>query len=298
MSLRKGMARIVGLLVAVAALLGLGGAPIGAAASETLVPWRTDVDLAASRGIGTMAATPTCGPDSVGGPYRKVIAKAGYRKVEGTIRLPGSTDAYLANTTDGLFNHFGGTASNGSELDMGLTLQPGKTGWVAFARAYDASTGQTPWKYDPSNLVIPPGTSVFMRLYISPDNQANLYYEYTDSSGTRRSSTFSMTVNGFKQDGTGQYLKRVTAVGQNSSAGTNTKSYSLNNVWSNLYVFNTQTSFQWDPSINYGESAGGPSPCSRPENGSSRDPAPPYVVQATETNAYFNETASVDTRNY
>jgi hypothetical protein len=254
--------------------------------TSKVIRWTTDQEAAARRGFQIQATTPPFGDDSEGGPYRKVASKAGYRKVEGSITLPTSANAFVVSG-EGLWNHVGGTGSNGSEVDAGFTLQPGKNYWFADISAWDAATGQKVYGTLPT-LTIPQGTNVFFRFYISPDYRCNLYYQFKDASGVTRSETIYVNnVSGFLQGGSNVYLKRVSSIAQPTAPATNSGSYQLNAAWSNMTLFATTQSFTWTSDLTF-RSAFEPTH-------DTEDPSS-YVVTGPGT--ITSETVGVDTRNY
>lgn len=244
------------------------------------------VALATLVAVPSRARAQSCPNWSQGGPYRKLIAKAGYRKIEGYVALPSSANISIkASSGDGAYNHVGGTGNKGSEVDAGVYYKAGQTGFRPFMSTWDALSGQGSWT--DGTLMIPLGTQVFLRFYIPSDNQVTLYVQYTDSSGMIRSEQISKGVSGFPQNGSGVYLKRVTSIAQPTPG--NKGSYQLNVRWGGVTLFTTTASQLWTSTQTH-------LVCVEPEHGI--EDASPYVVAWTTTNPYYDEVVSVDTRNF
>lgn len=200
-------------------------------------------------------------------PFRRVKSKDGYRKTEGYITLPASTDLDgISEYGEAAYNYFGfensGTAKQG---EVGLFTGPPVFGWEPKQwYVYHNFTG-TGWQEDywPSGG-ISPGTQVFMRTYVPQDGTLVLYISYGSTS-----KVFTYENVGTKYNGSNQKLRRVTSLLLNDAGKT------LNNVWSNMYIATPTDMHLWETADTY-----------EAYSSSSN-------VSVTETNKYYNETVNI-----
>jgi hypothetical protein len=195
--------------------------------------------------------------------FRRVRSYSGYRKTEGYITLPSSSDISGVDASgEAAYNYMGigGTINAEQGLVMG-----GLYGGVW--RVYHNISGN--WVDDkwPTNG-IPAGTKVFLREYVPQDNEIALYISYSGGS-----KTFIYTAQGAKYDGTNQDMRRVTSLLLNGNG------YSKKNIWSNVYIANKSEMHLWGTADT--------------KVGKDYTEKTTYVT-TTNVDPYYNETINID----
>lgn len=196
-------------------------------------------------------------------PYRRVKSNNSYRKSEGTIVVPSTSDLKGVDASgEAAYNYFGlENSSSGRNAECGIYTAPGMgEGWKVFHNFNGSWVGDN-WPSDP----IPAGSSVFMRMYVPKDGELAFYISY--SGGNK---TFVYSCSGTRYDGSNQKLRRVTSLLVN-----NTGSYSKNNKWQNVYIATPSDMHLW-----------GTADTSAVTTTS--------YVSVVETNKYYNETANIN----
>ncbi|TDA70446.1 MAG: hypothetical protein D9V47_01065 [Clostridia bacterium] len=174
--------------------------------------------------------------------WRRVESNTGYRKVEGYITVPGSGDISGVDVAgqEAAYNYF--SMKVGSLwAEYGIYTAPSPNGlgggkWEVFHN-FGSSYGG--WQRDnwPSGG-IPPGTQVFMRLYVPADNQIAFYISFGS-----QNTTFTRNLPGTRYDGTGQAFRRLTTLLLNDPGG-----YSNNNKWRSVFIATPSDMHLWVPS--------------------------------------------------
>jgi hypothetical protein len=236
----------------------------------TRVPVPPEPDYRASRrGWGIVFVCNNCipSPPSDYAPHRRVKSNPGYRKAEGYVVLPSTSDFDGVDQQGEAAYNFFGLENTGIDAEAGIFSGPShnKT-WYVFGNFY--YDGKRHWLEDgwpPGG--IPAGTTVFMRMYVPQDNQLVLYVSYGSSS-----KTFLYTnVPGTKENGSGQRIRRPTSLILNSGASGKL----LNDQWHDVYIATSSDMHLWVPSD------------------TQTPPTTTACVTVTETNPYYNEAISI-----
>ncbi len=196
-------------------------------------------------------------------PYRRVKSNNGYRKVEGTIVIPSTSDLNGVDANgEAAYNYLGlENTSSGRNAECGIYTGPQMNkGWRVFHN-FNGSWVADNWPSSP----IPAGNSVFMRMYVPQDNQLAFYISYSGGS-----NTFVYSCTGTKYDGSNQKLRRVTSLLVN-----NTGSYSKNNIWKSVSIATPSDMHLWTASDIYQVTT-------------------TSYVSVVETNKYYNETVNIN----
>ncbi|HAG09316.1 MAG TPA: hypothetical protein DCK87_07150 [Desulfotomaculum sp.] len=198
-------------------------------------------------------------------PYRRVKSNNGYRKCEGYINLPSSSNLRGVDSSgEAAYNYFGIENTYGVNDECGLFYASGTYNnkwWV-----YHNFNGNWVWDMKPTGG-ISPGTRVFMRLYVPQDNQLAFRYEYSGGSET---ILYTSGCGSTKYNGANQKLRRLTTLLVN-----NTNSYSRDNIWQNIYIATPSNMHLWGTSDTSGVTT-------------------TNYVSVTETNRYYNETVNIN----
>ncbi len=221
------------------------------------VPVLQEKELDLSNDIGTLATYE---------PYRRVKSKNGYRKCEGYINLPTSSNLRGVDSSgEAAYNYFGIENTSGVNDECGLFYASGiynNKWWV-----YHNFNGTWVADWKPTSG-ISPGTRVFMRLYVPQDNQLAFRYEYSGGSET---ILYTSGCGSTKFDASSsQKLRRLTTLLVN-----NTNSYSRNNIWQNIYIATPANMHLWGTS-------------------DTSEHISTSYVSVTETNKYYNETVNIN----
>lgn len=175
------------------------------------------------------------------GAYRRILSKTGYRKAEGYAKT--TSDIKIIPHTTGAPNtvpymYLGGHTSNG-EIDAGIAYIYEEKAWFPYFKqaGVDLETFR--------DLRIEPGTQVFIRFYISAQNQVVLYVQRSD--GTGKTIIRDIIQGTWNPNGTGVQMKRLTSLAQQYDAF-DTGEYFLGSKWLNLQIANPSTMTLWDSS--------------------------------------------------
>ena len=182
------------------------------------------------------------------GPYRQVYSKvpasataAGSSWESATIHLPGSTNISIADpTSETAFVYMGGWGGTGSggAVDAGWQYSSVNNNWSAVVRR----EGSAQWSYATRYNA---DQDVNLKFYAPADNQVAIAWTATPyPTGTRiqRTMTFAMGAGyGWKANGNGCILKRMTSIGQDTEDFT-TGSYIHNTHWSACLLGTSSTS--------------------------------------------------------
>lgn len=175
--------------------------------------------------------------DGTKGPYRRAYSNPGYAYYEGNVYLPSASevnDQSQPGGNDTAYIYTGGR--NVTEVDAGF--QYGKTNedWAFFNRPF----GQE----HKSGARYRPGQTVTLKFYVSSDGKVTV-----STTGIRMGETSPSTQTlvadapGWKSNGSGNVLKRITSIGQ-SSNNFNSGSYVKNVKWSNSKIGTTSSNAQ------------------------------------------------------
>lgn len=178
------------------------------------------------------------------GPYRRVTSKTGtssqpYTYVETNVTLPSASDVYeKTGTNDTAYVYLGGSG-NGTEIDAGLQHSPTYDNWspiILCKGVVNHPSDTTRFKG---------GQTVKLVFYVSADSKLVLKVSGTSVNGTYQTiTTYCNNATGWKVNGVGNVMKRVTSIGQkpeNLSSG----SYIKNVKWSNSYIGTSSSKHQW-----------------------------------------------------
>lgn len=178
------------------------------------------------------------------GPYRRVLSKAGtysqpYSYMETSVYLPTSSNVYeKKGTNDTAYIYIGGSG-NGTEIDAGLQHSPTYGNWAPFInckRVYSHPTDTDRFKA---------GQTVKMVFYVSSDNHVVLEVTgITDKGQTKTIKTYCNNATGWKANGVGNKMKRITSIGQSPESLSN-GSYIKNVRWSNSYIGTRTSKHKW-----------------------------------------------------
>ena len=198
-------------------------------------------------------AEPTMWPDEAGAlgseyveylPYRRVTSLAGYSWVQGHIKVPEETELEgvdgVEGHAEGAFNYFGIKRAGVFDVEMGLATQFNEAkGWHDNKtwRSFHSSLPGYQWDRDwPLPDGLPPGTPVFLQMWVPADNQV-AYYVSADGFGEY---THTYNLSGTKKDGShGQACRRVTSMDVWGPAK------SLNNQWSQVLIGTYSSRHPW-----------------------------------------------------
>lgn len=182
------------------------------------------------------------------GPYRRVLSKTGYSRLTANIYLP---DKYLneAYMKPGLpipdkGYIYTGAVTTGGQIDMGLALNYdyGTTSTMeTWGMFIVGDNGDNDANFGNFKM----GTTVFLKYYTPSDNTAALYVSGVAKDGSPLAITLTAQIpsyKGFKVNGTGMQIKRITSIGQDTEDLT-TGSYIKNVHWSNVKIGTTSESF-------------------------------------------------------
>ncbi len=178
------------------------------------------------------------------GPYRRVTSKTGtssqpYSYVESSVTLPTKSNIYEATgTNDTAYVYLGGSG-NGTEIDAGLQHSPTYDNWAPIILCGGVT-------YHPADTErFKGGQTVKLVFYVSSDNNVVLKVTGTTVSGTYKTiTTYCSKATGWKANGVGNTMKRVTSIGQkpqNLSSG----SYMKNVAWNNSYIGTVSSKHKW-----------------------------------------------------
>ncbi|QAV16944.1 hypothetical protein PC41400_04280 [Paenibacillus chitinolyticus] len=207
------------------------------------LPTSTDSPALNKNASVTPLAGYACG--EAGGPYRRVFSNPGYSWWSGNVYLPSSTnnEVYVnnASSNDTPYIYTGGHASNGaSEVDAGFQYSKTYNNW-----AHSIFTGGV--YYHNNSFRFKAGQNLTFKFYVPADGQVALY-----AAGIRYDTnvadnyTVVTNASGWKKSGTGNELKRITAIASNASKPYNTGTYLKNVKWSNSMIGTSSTSnHQW-----------------------------------------------------
>ncbi|WP_336769797.1 YrpD family protein [Bacillus bombysepticus] len=170
------------------------------------------------------------------GPYRKVVANSGYSWMSTYVYLPGGNNvSYKKDSKDTGYVYIGGS-NGGVEVDAGFQHSPTLDNWSPFISVNKVrpSTGTT-------NIRFKSNQEVFMKFYVTSDNNVELSVTGTDVDGVRRTITLTAKAAGMKKSGTGNLLKRVTSIAQVGGDNFNSGNYMKNVRWSQARIGTSST---------------------------------------------------------
>lgn len=192
-------------------------------------------------------------PSANSGPFRRVLSTEGHSRLIANIYLPAKTsgEAYMnpktvtncthdtTHTTTGDKGYiYTGAVTSGGQIDMGLALNydAGPNFWnETWGMFVEGAEVITP---DYGNYKL--GQTVFFKYYSPQNNQAALYVSGLDKSGNTSEHTLVVAVSstkGFRTDGQGMKIKRITSVGQSvGHEDLTTGSYIKNVGWNNVKI--------------------------------------------------------------
>lgn len=147
------------------------------------------------------------------GPYRRVYSKSGYSFYSGTVYLPSDSeveDGSIPNVGNGdtAYIYTGGRSSTGTEVDTGF--QHGETydDWAMFLRPTGGGERQNGPRFSG-------GQYVDIEFNVPQDGKVSLKATgIVKGESTRTSHTLITDASGFKQNGTGNIIKRLTTMAQ------------------------------------------------------------------------------------
>ncbi len=172
------------------------------------------------------------------GPYRRVFSNPGYSYYEGRVYLPAAAEVNDQSQPGGNSTSYIYTGGrNGTEVDAGF--QYGKTNqdWAFFNSP--AGQGRT------SGSRYKSGQTVTLKFYVTQDNQVAV-----STTGIKMNSTTVTTETlvanapGWKLNGTGNILKRITSIGQIGGNNFNSGAYLRNVQWSSSKIGTTAANAQ------------------------------------------------------
>ena len=185
------------------------------------------------------------------GPFRRVKSlDNGYTKVYAYITLPGSSelygldgvDAYGVQLNEGAFDYFRLTNGNW-DMECGLCTQHHMIDDDPDYRYNDAGrwyvyrshpSGQPrAWlsMHDRPTGGFAPGSTVFMKMWVPADDQVKTYYAC--SGYNNLGEIYYDWMTGPKVNGSGNRFRRTTSMVFGG------KAKSMNNVWSDIYIYNS-----------------------------------------------------------
>lgn len=173
------------------------------------------------------------------GPYRRVYSKPGYAWYGGNVYLPSKSknevkdQNYDGGNWDTSYVYTGGRGVTGTgkvtEVDIGFLHNTTNGDWGAFKRVAGGPMQSAPVRFNP-------GQTIYWRFYVTKDDEVALYFEAVPFGQTNKISyTLVVEAKGFKKNGTGNIIKRITHIAQPQSNYT-TGSYLKNVRWSNSYI--------------------------------------------------------------
>ncbi|WP_028309054.1 hypothetical protein [Desulfitibacter alkalitolerans] len=174
------------------------------------------------------------------GPYRRVHSKSGYAWYGGNVYLPSKAknevkdQNYSGGNRDTSYIYTGGRSSSGIEVDIGFLHNTnagtnGNGNWGAFRRVAGGTMYSAPVRFAP-------GQTIYWKFYVPQYNQIALYFEaIPDGDTTKISYTIVGDATGWKKNGTGNIIKRITHIAQPQTNLT-TGSYLKNVRWSNSKI--------------------------------------------------------------
>lgn len=152
------------------------------------------------------------------------------------VYLPGGKDiSYKKGSKDTGYVYIGG--SNGAEVDAGFQHSPTQDNWSPFISVNKVrpDTGIT-------NVRFKNNQEVFMKFYVTSDNNVELNVTGTDVDGVKRTITLTAKASGWKKSGNGNLLKRVTSIAQVNGDNFQSGSYIKNVRWSQARIGASSTS--------------------------------------------------------
>lgn len=178
------------------------------------------------------------------GPYRRVTSKAGttsqpYTYVESCVILPTASNVYeKKGTNDTAYVYLGGSG-NGNEIDAGLQHSPTYDNWSPIILCKGTV-------YHPADTErFKGGQTVKLVFYVRANGKVVLKVSGTTVSGTYKTiTTYCDNATGWKVNGVGNVMKRVTSIGQKPE-NLNSGSYLKNISWSNSYIGTSSSKHRW-----------------------------------------------------
>lgn len=176
------------------------------------------------------------------GPYRRVSSNAGtksqpYTYMETTVTLPSKSNI-KENGKDTAYVYIGGSG-NGTEIDAGLQHSPTYDNWAPIINCNSV------YSHPSDTDRFKGGQTVKMVFYVSADNKVVLQVSGTTDKGQYKTiTTYCNTATGWKANGIGNTMKRVTSIGQ-SPENLSSGSYILGVKWANSYIGTTSSKHQW-----------------------------------------------------
>lgn len=148
------------------------------------------------------------------GPYRRVFSKSGYSYYSGSVYLPSDSEVEDGSIPgqgngDTAYIYTGGRSSTGTEVDAGF--QHGETydDWALFIKPSDNSNNKQ------NGPRFSAGQHVDIEFSVPQDGKVSLKATgIVRGESIRTSHTLITDASGFKANGTGNILKRLTSIAQ------------------------------------------------------------------------------------
>lgn len=185
----------------------------------------------------------SCGNEN-SGPYRRFLSKAGTTSspnawVSTMVYLPSKTNDINANNQsangDTAHIYLGGSPAQGRSVDAGVFHSSTYDNWAAFIKDSGVSN---PYTYVPRYSS---NQTINMKFHIPQDNQVALTISGTNVNGVKTTTTWVENVNGWKSNGVGNTMKRVTSIAQKPQ-NLNNGSYLKNVRWSQTLIGKSSSS--------------------------------------------------------
>lgn len=197
----------------------------------------------------------TPGPNSGGtGPFRRVYSRAttttGYSWESAYVLLQNPSGIKIAATTpaDIAYVYEGGWGANGGAVDAGFqystaNISNSSGNWAAVVQR-ESSSGAQLWGYTPSRFYSYEEDN--LKFYVPSDNMVAIAWTATAiAEGSRNEITMAFAEAagyGWKANGAGCILKRMTSIGQTPPENLNDGSYIKGTEWYNCLIGKSQTS--------------------------------------------------------
>lgn len=141
---------------------------------------------------------------------------------------------YSGGNRDTSYVYTGGRSSTGTEVDIGFlhNTNAGSSSsgnWGAFRRVAGGAIDAAPIRFAS-------GQTVYWKFYVPQDGQIALYFEaIPDGESAKIAYTIVGQATGWKKDGTGNIIKRITHIAQ-PETDLKTGSYMKNILWKNSRI--------------------------------------------------------------